>query len=48
MPQHEDLKLLRALAACEQHDQLEQAAGKDVHQRHDQEQPPEDGTATLP
>lgn len=43
--QHEDLELLRALAAPEQHDQLEQTAGKDVHRRHGQEQRPVDGNA---
>jgi hypothetical protein len=42
VPQHEDLELLRALSAPEQHDQLEQTAGNGVHHRHGQEQPPED------
>jgi hypothetical protein len=48
VPQHQDLELLRALAAREQQDQLEQTAGKDVHQRQGHEQPPGDGTPTLP
>jgi hypothetical protein len=47
MPQHQDLKLLRALTAPEQHDQLEQTACKDVHQRRKQEQPPRRRNPTL-
>jgi hypothetical protein len=43
--QHQDLKLLGALAAPEQHHQLEQTTGKDVDQRQDQEPPPEDKNA---
>jgi hypothetical protein len=43
VPQHEDLELLRALAAPEQHHQLEQTADEEVHHRHGQAQPPEDG-----
>jgi hypothetical protein len=48
VPQHQDLELLRALATREQHDQLEQTAGEDVHQRHDQESLRWTGASTLP
>src|SRR5438874_1080651 len=48
MTQHQDLQLLRALAAREQYDQPEQPAGDDVDNRHDQERPPKDGPPTLP
>ncbi len=48
MTQHEDLELLRALAAREQHDQLKQPADDHVNDRHDQERPPQDGLPTLP
>jgi hypothetical protein len=43
--QHQDLQLLGALPAPEQHHQLEKTAGEDVHQRQDQGRPPEDGDA---
>ena len=45
---HEDLQLFRALAAPEQHDQLEQPADDDVHERQAQGRPPQDGLPTLP
>ena len=48
MTQHEDLELLRALAAREQHNQLKQPADDHVNDRHDQERPPQDGLPTLP
>ena len=48
MAQHKDLQLFRALAAPEQHDQLEQPADDDVHERRAQGRPPQDGLATLP
>jgi len=31
VPEHEDLELLRSVAAAEEHDQLEQAAQGDVN-----------------
>ena len=43
MPQHQDLQLLGAFPAPQQHHQLEQTAGKDVHGQHGHDQPPEDG-----
>ncbi len=48
MTQHEDLQFLRALAAPEQNDQLEQPADDDVHERQAQGRPPQDGLPTLP
>jgi hypothetical protein len=44
----QDLQLLRAFAAREQHDQLEPPADDDIDDRHDYERPPEDGLPTLP
>jgi hypothetical protein len=36
VPEHEDLQLLRAITATEEHDQLEQPAHDEVQQRHEQ------------
>ena len=45
MPEHEDLKLLRSVAAAEEHDELEQATDDDVQGGHKQRRPPTDGDA---
>jgi hypothetical protein len=43
--QHQDLQLLRALTASEQHDQLKQTADHDIHQRPQHARPPRGGRA---
>jgi hypothetical protein len=45
--QRKNLQLLRAVAAYEQNDQLEQPAGEHKHKRHDQRESPKDGIPTL-
>jgi hypothetical protein len=42
--EYKDLQLLRAIAAAEEHDQLEQAADNEVKRGHTQRRPPTDGT----
>jgi hypothetical protein len=45
VPEHENLQILRAITAAEEHDQLEQAAEDEVDDRHKQRRPPTDGIA---
>jgi hypothetical protein len=46
--QNKELEFLRAVAAREQQDKREQAAGDDIDERHEHRQPPRTGRPTLP
>ena len=48
MAQNEQLEFLRAVAACEQHNEREQPTDNQIDERHEHRQPPGKGAPTLP